>query len=136
MLGSLDGVSIDKKSFNWDAQMSATFKFNPTTRLQFSGYYSGPSVEAVGKREAMYGASVAARKDILKKQGTISLNIQDVLMTQAYIINTTTDNYQSEIGFISESPVVRLTFSYRINNYQRVQRQEEQMEMGGGGGMR
>ncbi|MFH2141165.1 MAG: outer membrane beta-barrel family protein, partial [Bacteroidota bacterium] len=135
MLGTLDNRNVNKNSFNWDIQMSATFKFNPTTRFQVAGNYSSPSVEAVGIREAMYGASLAFRKDVLKKQGTISLNIQDVLRTQVYKITTHTDTYESHIGFIGESPVVRLTFSYRINNYQRLQRQGDQIDLGVGSNM-
>ncbi|MFH2094080.1 MAG: outer membrane beta-barrel family protein, partial [Bacteroidota bacterium] len=135
LLGSLEGKSVNKSSFNWDIQSAVTFKFNATTRLQLTGYYSSPTAEAVGTREAMYGAGIAARKDVLKKQATISLNVQDVLMTQAYNINTLTDSYESHIGFKGESPVVRLTFSYRINNYQRQQSQENQIDLGVGGNM-
>ena len=132
MKGFVAGNEVDKTSLNWDARMVATFKIKQTTKLQVSGTYNGPSVEAVGTRLAMYDISVAFRKDIMKRKASISVNVEDIFGTSAYKISTDTPAYKSEIGFKGEAPIVRLTFVYRINNYQR--RQDERIDLGVGAG--
>ena len=130
--GSITGNDVDKQSFNWDSRLTASFKLSQTCSFQINGNYSSPSVQAIGTLLENYFAGVSFRKDIMKKMATITLNVVDLFGTSEYRISTDRDDYKSEISFKSEAPVVRLSFSYRINNYQR--RQQDNIDLGVGAG--
>lgn len=128
--GNVDKYNIDSESFSTDGRLMLTYSFKPGTRLQLNSYYSGPAVEGQGKREAMYAAGLGFSHDFMKRKATISVNASNIFKTQKYAINTITDDFKSYFEQKQEGPVLRISFSYRINNYQRRQ-QGNDMEIGG-----
>ncbi|HBF87718.1 MAG TPA: hypothetical protein DDX39_03665 [Bacteroidales bacterium] len=133
MYGSLSERNVNQKSFNWDSRFVATVKLPKDIRFQINGFYSSPSVEAIGKMEASYSVGASFHKDFLEKKASIAVSINDIFGTQNYITHSKTEYYDSHIWFKGESQVVRLTLIYKINNYQRRQ-QQNGMEMNFGGG--
>lgn len=131
--GEIIERQVDQKSFNWDSRLVTTFKLPRNLKIQATGFYSSPSVEAIGEREASYAVSLALRKDLFNRKASVSINVQDIFNTQEYHTHSATNYYNSDIWFKGESRVVRLSFTYKINNYQRRQ-QKGGMEMNFGGG--
>ncbi|MBN2683129.1 MAG: TonB-dependent receptor [Bacteroidales bacterium] len=128
--GFLSGSVINQTSYNYDGRLSFSYKINPLSRLQLTGMYTSPSAEIFGTRHSNYVIGLAFRKDIIKRKGTLVVNISDVLASSEYRITKETQGYHSEISFKGESPIVSVSFSYRINNYQR--RHQEQIDLGVG----
>jgi len=98
------------------------------------GVYNGPSVTLQGKREGFFVTNVAIRKDLMKKQLTLSLNARDLFSTGKFEFTSEGSTFYTHNKWKRESPVVTLNLSYRINNYRQAARRgnNEQGEDAGG----
>ncbi len=130
MKGNITGRVVDKSSLVADSRASFTVKIKNTNRVQINGFYSSPQEEAVGSREAMYGFGIAIKQDLFERKATLSLSARNLFGTRKYRVKSATDTYASYIGHDGEANVVRLTFTYRINNYKQVNREEMEMNFG------
>jgi hypothetical protein len=103
-------------------------------RLQLSGFYNGPSNTLQGQRDGFFVANVALRRDMLKKQLTVSLNARDLFSTGKFAFLSEGADFYTYNKMRRESPVVTLNLSYRLNNYKQAGRRggEQQEENGGG----
>lgn len=131
--GTLDGEEVNQQSTNWDARLTASFKFKYDIRLQFSGNYSGPSVTAQGRTEGSFMSSLSARKDFFNRKLSVTLTGRDIFRTAKYEYTTSGQGFYSYSYMQRESPVFMLNVSYRINNYRQTpQRQAENGDRNGG----
>ena len=115
--GEILGVSIDKESLNYSGRTNATFKFNPNSRLQLTGFYRGPSVSAQGTQKGMFNTNLAYRQDFMKNKLTATLSVQDIFGTGKYQGTSYGSGFSSSFKMQREPRVVMLTLSYKINNY-------------------
>ncbi len=129
--GTLNEEVIDDQSWNWDANLNATFTITPTTRFQANLAYRGPSVTAQGRREGFTYMNLALRQDLFKRQLSATLQVRDLFGTIKRDFTSTGQDFQQHVIMQREPRVLMLTLSYRINNY----RPDRQGEAGGGSGM-
>ena len=126
--GEILGESIDRKSTNYTGRLNTTVKFSPSSRLQLTGYYRGPSVSAQGERSSFFFTNVAYRQDLMKDKLTATLGLRDVFGSMKYERISTGADFYDVYKRERESQVLTLTLSYKINNFK--------MERNGGDGTR
>ncbi|RLD65126.1 MAG: hypothetical protein DRI95_09385 [Bacteroidetes bacterium] len=117
IIGEIDNEDISNESFNWNLRLNNTFSFKSNTRIQLTGFYTGPSVTAQGSREAFYFANVAVRQDFLKKKFSLTAQIRDIFNTMGHSFTSETDDFYTYSEFTREGQVLTLSLTYRINNY-------------------
>ncbi len=117
--GTIDAESVTQESLAWNARANTTFKFGMNTRLQLSGFYSGPSVTAQGEREAMFFSSLALRQDFMKRRMTVTLQVRDIFNTSRHEFTVDSPTFYSHNQMQREGQVITLGLAYKINNYKQ-----------------
>ncbi len=130
--GEISGSPIDTSAITYTINLSNTIKFGKSTRLQFNVYYNAPSIELQGQQKSFITGGLALRHDFMKRKATLTLNVRDPFNMFKYNLILDNPTFYTDFTMRNETPVVRLSLSYRINNYQRRQ-QEEEINIGGGG---
>lgn len=128
--GEVSNDNIDKETNSWNMRANATFKFETDTRIQLGGYYRGPSITAQGEREGFFMTNLAVKQEFFKRKLTTTLQIRDIFSNMKFEMTSEGENFYSKQIFTRESPVIKLSISYRINNYKR-----KDMPEGRDGGM-
>jgi outer membrane receptor protein involved in Fe transport len=133
LTGEIEGGEVTSVSTSWRTNMNSIFKMKWDTRLQLTAVYNGPSNTLQGQREGFFVANIALRKEMLKKQLTVSLNARDVFATGFFAFTSEGSSFYTYNKFRREAPVVTLNLTYRLNNYrQAARRSNGQGEEGGG----
>ena len=72
-----------------------------------------------GHRDAFSFTSIGIKQDMLKKKASLTFQVRDIFGTGKFVNTTTTTGLYEYFSMKRESPVVMLSFSYRINNYKQ-----------------
>ncbi len=133
--GEVLDTDVNQATNTWNTRMSMTFKLPWQTRLQFMGFYAGPSVTAQGDRDEFMFTSVALRKEFFKRRASISLSARDIFGSMKFRFNSSTPDYMVRYEFTRESPIFTINLSYKINNYKKKRGKREGMDndINGGG---
>lgn len=128
-----------RKGTSWNAKATSTWNIGRNLEVQLNGNYRSPMISAggtgmrfwesgggQGKTDQMYWFDIGMRMQVLKKKGTITLRVSDVLKTMTHKAYTYGSNFTSDIERIRESRVIFLGFSYRINEFR--QRREKRAD--------
>ncbi len=127
--GAIDGESVDQSNLNWNARFNGSIKVFPLTRLQITAFYNGPTTMSQGEIEPYFFASLAVRQELFKRRATLVLQMRDPLGMMKMNMKTHTEAFALDTEITPEAQTLTLTLSYKINNYQRRTKQEEQLEM-------
>jgi len=117
LIGELDEEDISNESFNWRLRLNNTFSFKTKTRIQITGFYTGPSVTAQGTSKEFYFLNLAVRQDLFKKKLTITAKVRDILGSMSHSFISETENFYTDSQFSREGQVFSVTLTYKINNY-------------------
>ena len=92
---------------------------------QMSLWYSAPQNTPQGKRFSIASLDLGLSKDVMKKNGTLALNIQDLLNSRKYrgITDLPTLQSQSEFQW-RRGPTITASFTYRINQQKGRERRD------------
>ncbi|MCF8371035.1 MAG: TonB-dependent receptor family protein [Bacteroidales bacterium] len=131
MQGELIEEDFSQASMSFDTRLTSIFRLGKNTRLQATAVYSSPHVEGQGKKEADFITAFGFRHDFLDRRASISLNVRDPFNTHYYKTSTRNDRFYSYFSMDGESPTIRISLSYRLNDYQR-RREEADIQIGGG----
>ncbi|MCF8297210.1 MAG: TonB-dependent receptor, partial [Saprospiraceae bacterium] len=126
--GDIIEDGADKESYNYDFRLNTTFLIKKNTKLQLTGFYSGPSVTSQGTIKEMYGFNAALRHDFMKNRASVSLNVRDIFGTMSHDFITQEAFLYTHTNFGREPRVITLSLSYKINNYKSEKRQGENGE--------
>lgn len=113
--GSWDSQELESETESWFARLSARYQVARTYQIVMRFHYHGPHEELQGKRDAMYFLDLGVSYKFLEGDGTLSLNVRDVLDTGKHQNETWTDTFYSYSEF-TRSRMIRLSFSYRFNH--------------------
>lgn len=104
------------KSFNLYSEQS--FRLPKGWTMQVSGWYNSPTIwQALFRTKAMGSLDFGVRKQVFHDQGTISLNIGDLLGTAGWrSVNDFTPGLYMTGNGNWESQNVKLRFNYRFGN--------------------
>ncbi len=127
--GDIVSEDVEKSSQNWRSNINLTYRFNPDLRIQFNGGYRGPSVSPQGRREGNMFTSAGIKADFFERKLSATLNIRDIFGTSKREYISKGEGFYSKKVRKRESQIVTLNISYRINNYKKKEKSEEEMEM-------
>jgi outer membrane receptor protein involved in Fe transport len=132
LIGIISEEDVASSSTNYDSRCNLNFRITPTTRLQVQGFYQGPSVTAQGRREDFLMTSAALKQDFFEEKLSATLQVQDIFGTGSFNFISEGPGFYDSVNMRRESQVVRLTLSFRINNYKKQNAEREQeAEIGG-----
>ena len=120
-------------STNWNINLKNTFRLGKKFKVQLDGRYNGPSVTAQGTREGYFMTSSAIRADFFDNKLTATLQFRDMFATGKHEFEAEGADFYSKTLFERNPQVLKLSLSYKINNYREKRgRSNDGMEMDGG----
>jgi len=120
--GFHDGIDFGSNNTSWFTRMSAKIILPAEIDWQTTFMYRGPRENAQSKRDGSFSTNLAFSKDILKGNGTISLNVNDLFNSRKRRGVTTTDTFTSYGEFQWRERNFRLTFAYRFKQKKKRER--------------
>ena len=127
--GVVNNGPIDVSGTTGMANLSNSFTFKNGWGAELSGFYRTKSIEGTLVANDMGAVNVGFSKQILKKKGSLRLNIRDVFYTQQFSGYSKYQNIDVSIRNTRDSRVANLTFTYRFGKQQN----SPQRKKGGAG---
>jgi len=114
-----DGTGIDANfssdTYSWFVRTTQRFTLWKTTDLQLRGNYEAPQQTPQGRRKALATLDLAASRDILKNNGTLTLSVIDVFNSRKYRSITEGDNFYTLNRSQGRLRQINLTLNYRLH---------------------
>ncbi|MGB5321227.1 TonB-dependent receptor domain-containing protein, partial [Lutimonas sp.] len=126
--GEYEGVDFGSNFTSWFARGTSKLTLPAKIDWQTTMMFRGPRQNAQTKSEGMFMANMAFSKDILKGNGTLVFNVDDLLNSRKRISETTTDTFIENSEFQWRERQFRLSFTYRFNQKKERQRQRGGMD--------
>ncbi len=133
--GEYNEISYDSDDTSWFTRLTSRITLPGMIDWQTNGMYMGPSEGAQSKRKGMYTVNLAFSKDILKENGTLSLNVSDLFNSRKRSSTSYSPNTVTEGEFQWRERQIRLNFTYRFNQKKKRERPQNDNEGGGEGDM-
>lgn len=121
--GFYEGEDFGSINTSWFARFSSKIVLPAKIDWQTTMMYRGPSENSQSKRDGMFYTSLAFSKDILKGNGTITFNIDDLFNSRKRTSETFTDTFSQISEFQYRQRQFRLSFAYRFKQKKKRQRQ-------------
>ncbi|WP_153796666.1 outer membrane beta-barrel family protein [Foetidibacter luteolus] len=128
--GVINNGYEDVSGIGFMANVSNQFTLPKEWTLELSGFYRGRMIEGTLVSRPMGALNFAVSKNILKKKGTIRLNIRDFLDVQQFRGYSKYQNIDVDIRNQWDNRVVNLSFTYRFSKGQGA---GQQRKRGGAG---
>jgi outer membrane receptor protein involved in Fe transport len=120
------GTTFSRDTYSWFGRLTSRFTFFKNTDLQLRGNYEAKQRIPQGIRKPFYFLDVALSRDVLKKNGTITLNVSDVFNSRRYRTVAEGDTFYTYTDFQWRRRQVNLTFSYRLHQQKKKGMMEEE----------
>ena len=127
--GFFNDIDYGTKDTSWFARFSSKVTLPEKIDWQTTAQYRGPRNNAQTESKGIFSVNLAFSKDILKNNGTIGLNVRDLLNSRKRNSITITDTFTSESEFQWRQRSITMSFTYRLN-----QKKQRQRPNGNGGG--
>ena len=115
---NIDGTNLDdsyqSETFTWLGRLSARATWNGYD-FQIRNNYDAPQELPQGRRKSLYGMDLAVSKDILKGNGTVTLNALDVFNSRRFRSITQGANFYTYTNAQGRVRQINLTFAYRLH---------------------
>ncbi|WP_162426510.1 TonB-dependent receptor [Pontibacter pudoricolor] len=112
----VNGNAYNQEQFSWSASMEQHFTLPKAYKVQFSGYYSSPSIEGLYNTQANYQFDLGVKKTIWNDKATISLKLSDIFdssHSRATLKYNNVDMYWQNQW---ESRRLNLNFNYKFGS--------------------
>lgn len=130
--GEYNGEQLESDDYSWNSRLNSMMRFGNDMDIQTTFYYRAPQKTTQGERLSYYMLNLGISKDILKGNGTLTLNIRDLLNTRKYRYIIDRPNLYSENEFRWSSRSVSLSFVYRLNQKKKNSGGQNRDGFGGG----
>ncbi|MDX1939336.1 MAG: outer membrane beta-barrel family protein, partial [Saprospiraceae bacterium] len=107
--------SFESDAYSWFIRQTSRFTIAKSLDFQLRGNYEAPQLMPQGERKALYFIDIALKKDILKENGTLTLNVSDLFNTRKTRTITEGENFYSRANGQWRRRQINLTLSYRLN---------------------
>ena len=121
--GFYDGIDYGSNDTSWFTRLSAKVVLPAKVDWQTTFMYRGPRENSQSKRDGSFTTNLAFSKDILKGNGTVSLNVNDLFNSRRRKGETFTETFNSYSEFQWRERNFRLTFAYRFKQKKKRERQ-------------
>jgi len=113
------GYNVDNSGFAWNSFLKTTFIVKKKTFLEFMAVYYGPSILPQGKSQDFYYFDFFVRRNFFNRKLTVALRSHNTFDTGIYMEDTQGKNFEANTWFKYEGPIFLLTFTYKLNNFNR-----------------
>jgi outer membrane receptor protein involved in Fe transport len=117
--GNYAGVTYSSDALAWSTRLNSKWAIKKKVNVQASFNYRAPQQSPQGENKASYSLDTGASMDVLKGNGTISLNVKDIFNTRKRRSISYGEYFTSESEMQWRSRSVRLSFTYRINQQKK-----------------
>lgn len=124
------GESFQSDTYSWFTRTTSRFTVWDDLDIQLRVGYRSPRRTTQGTRQGMYRVDLAASKDLLNDNATLTVSIRDLFNSRRYRYIAEGENFYTENDYQWRARQVVLTFNYRINQQKR--REEGRGGFGGG----
>ncbi|SIQ75628.1 TonB-dependent receptor domain-containing protein [Maribacter ulvicola] len=113
--GIFNGVDYGTTNTSWFGRFSSKVSLPAKIDWQTNAFYRGPSSTAQTENEGIFSLNLAFSKDILNDNGTLSLNVSDLLNSRKRSSYTETEFFTSNSEFQWRKRQITMGFVYRFN---------------------
>lgn len=114
--GDIANTPLNKGLFAFDANTTNSFTISKTIQAEFDGLFiSGNEYGYIYVKHSM-NLSAGLAHPILKGNGTIKLNVTDILRTYNQVGSTSLLNYSDMFNKVTDSRYATIAFNYRFGN--------------------
>ena len=128
--GFFNGVDFGAKNTSWFSRFSSKVTLPGKIDWQTNAFYRGPTNNAQTENKGIFSLNLAFSKDILKDNGTIALNVSDLLNSRKRMSFTQTPTFTSDSEFQWRVRQFNLSFVYRINQQKQRERRQQRDDSG------
>ena len=130
--GAYEGIDYGSSFSSWFARGTSKIPLPAEIDWQTTLMFRGPRQNAQTQTDGMFLANMAFSKDVLKGNGTIVFNVDDLLNTRKRVSETVTDTFLQSSEYQRRERQFRLSFTYRFKQKKQRQRQRGDMDSDGG----
>ncbi|AMM51549.1 hypothetical protein TH61_10700 [Rufibacter sp. DG15C] len=112
----VQGDHYNQEQFSWDFSTDNNFTLPKDFSLQYSAYYSSPSVSGLFQNKEAYLMTIGAKKTFLSGRATVSVKLNDIFDTARFRANLQYNNVDMYWENEWESRRLNLTFDYKFGN--------------------
>ncbi|MBC3540356.1 TonB-dependent receptor domain-containing protein [Rufibacter sediminis] len=112
----VQGEQYNQERFSWDLSTDHNFILPKNFSVQYSAYYSSPSVSGLFRNKASYLMSIGGKKTFLDGRATVSVKLNDIFDTARFRANLNYSNVNMYWENEWESRRLNLTFDYKFGN--------------------
>ena len=123
--GNYEGQDLSFVNASWFGRFSSKIVLPADIDWQTTLFVRGPREDAQNKREAMAMVNLAFSKDILKGNGTLGFNVNDLFNSRKRIQETTGETFIQQSEFQWRERQWRFSFAYRFNQKKKRQRSRD-----------
>jgi len=113
--GTFNKVDYGTENTSWFARFSSKVSLPARVEWQTNAFYRGPRQNAQTDTKGIFSLNMAFSKDIIEDNGTLSVNVSDLLNSRKRRSFTETDFFTSRSEFQWRQRQVTLSFIYRFN---------------------
>ena len=113
--GEFNGVDYGAENNSWFARFGSKVTLPAKVDWQTNAFYRGPFQNAQTKSEGIFSVDMAFSKDIMKDNGTILLNINDLFNSRIRRAFTEAETFTSDSEFQWRVRSITFSFVYRFN---------------------
>jgi ferric enterobactin receptor len=114
-----DGTGLDENfksdTYSWFVRAMSRFTLWKSADVQLRGNYEAPQQTPQGRRKALATLDLAATRDILKNNGTLTLSVIDVFNSRRFRSITEGPNFYARNSSQGRLRQINLTFNYRLH---------------------
>ena len=107
-------------TYSWFVRKTSRFTLWKNTDFQLRGNYQAPQQMPQGKQKGIAALDLALSRDILKNNGTLTLNVIDVFNSRRFRSTFEGDNFYTESNSQGRLRQVNLTLNYRLRQAKKV----------------
>ena len=111
----MDG-RLDEDQFSYNFYVANNFTLPAGFKVELTGFYQSKSIYSVFEAAPMYNVDFGVTKRILKGQGKISLNVNDIFNTRQFAAKIRQADLNLDLVNKNESRRINITFSYNLGN--------------------
>lgn len=114
-------TTVSNSNISWNFKFNNTFKLKTNTKIQISAQYNSKEITSQSTRKGYYSADAGISQQFFKKRLTVTVNARDILNSRVYSSRTTGKDYVQYSVNDFTAPIVQVSVSYKINNYNKKQ---------------
>ena len=123
--GQLSGGMLNVENTMFLANINNQLKFNKGWSAELSGFYRSRAIEGQIVINPLWRMDAGVQKLILKKKGTLKLNVRDIFQTQNFSGSVNYQDIDVKIRNTRDNRAASLTFSYRFGKPMKNERQRK-----------